>query len=142
VALASFAAAGIAGANPMRCAFSSWKIAKGLYIIPIIMAYQPLLLDGPFWEVVRTIVFSSLGLIAFTSFLEAYLFHRTNFIEWVLLGFATPLLLLPSLSSDFIGLALFVTVFLTQKLIWKKEWKGLLGLELSWKGLIDAFQGR
>ncbi|RTZ93042.1 MAG: TRAP transporter permease, partial [Deltaproteobacteria bacterium] len=34
VSLASFAAAGIAGANPMRCAFASWKIAKGLYIIP------------------------------------------------------------------------------------------------------------
>ena len=29
VSLASFAAAGVAGANPMRCAFSSWKIAKG-----------------------------------------------------------------------------------------------------------------
>jgi TRAP transporter 4TM/12TM fusion protein len=142
VALASFAGAGIAGANPMRCAFSSWKIAKGLYIIPIIMAYQPLLLDGPFWEVVRTIVFSSLGLIAFTSFLEAYLFHRTNLIEWVLMGIATFLLLLPSLYSDFIGLALFLTVSLTQKLVWKKEWKGLVGLELSWKGLIDAFQGR
>jgi TRAP transporter 4TM/12TM fusion protein len=142
VALASFAGAGVAGANPMRCAFSSWKIAKGLYIIPIIMAYQPLLLDGPFWEVVRTIVFSFLGLIAFTSFLEAYLFHRTNFIEWFLMGVATFLLLLPSVYSDFIGFVLFLTVVLTQKLIWKKEWKGLVGLELSWKGLMDAIQGR
>jgi len=142
VALASFAGAGIAGANPMRCAFSSWKIAKGLYIIPIIMAYQPLLLNGPFWEVVRTIVFSTLGLIAFTCFLEAYLFHRTNLIEWIFMGAATFLLLLPSLSTDFIGTALFVTVFLTQKLIWKEEWKGLLGLQLSRKDLVNAFQGR
>jgi TRAP transporter 4TM/12TM fusion protein len=142
VALASFAGAGIAGANPMRCAFSSWKIAKGLYIIPIIMAYQPLLLDGPFWEVVRTIVFSSLGLIAFTSFLEAYLFHRTNCIEWIFMGTATFLLLLPSLYTDLIGTALFVTVFLTQKLIWKEEWKGLLGLQFSRKDLVNAFQGR
>ena len=106
------------------------------------MAYQPLLLDGPFWEVVRTIVFSSLGLIALTAFLEAYLFHRTNFIEWIFIGAATFLLLFPSIYTDFIGLALFLTVFLTQKLIWKKEWKGLLGLELSWKGLVDAFQGK
>jgi TRAP transporter 4TM/12TM fusion protein len=142
VALASFAGAGIAGANPMRCAFSSWKIAKGLYIIPIIMAYQPLLLDGPFWEVVRTIVFSSLGLITFTSFLEAYLFHRTNLIEWVLLGVATVLLLLPSLYTDLAGAALFFLVFFTQKLIWKKEWKGLMGLELSWAGLRDKFLER
>ncbi|MBE9591846.1 MAG: TRAP transporter permease, partial [Proteobacteria bacterium] len=142
VALASFAGAGIAGANPMRCAFSSWKIAKGLYIIPIIMAYQPLLLNGPFWEVVRAIVFSTLGLIAFTCFLEAYLFHRTNVIEWIFMGTATFLLLLPSLYTDFIGAALFLTVFLTQKLIWKEEWKGLLGLQLSRKDLINAFQGR
>jgi TRAP transporter 4TM/12TM fusion protein len=142
VALASFAGAGIAGANPMRCAFSSWKIAKGLYIIPIIMAYQPLLLDGPFWEVIRTIVFSSLGLIAFTSFLEAYLFHRTNCIEWFCMGGATFLLLLPSLYTDLIGTALFSTVFLTQKLIWKEEWKGLLGLQFSKRDLVNAFQGQ
>jgi TRAP transporter 4TM/12TM fusion protein len=142
VALASFAGAGIAGANPMRCAFSSWKIAKGLYIIPIIMAYQPLLLDGPFWEVVRTIVFSALGLVAFTSFLEAYLFHRTNLIEWVFMGVATFLLLLPSLYTDLIGVVLFFGVIFTQKLIWKDEWKGFLGLQLSRKALADAFQGR
>jgi TRAP transporter 4TM/12TM fusion protein len=142
VALASFAGAGIAGANPMRCAFSSWKIAKGLYIIPIIMAYQPLLLDGPFWEVVRTIVFSSLGLIAFTSFLEAYLFHRTNLIEWVLLGVATLLLLLPSLYTDFVGVVLFSLVFFTQKVLWKEEWRGFWGLEFSWKGMVDVFQKR
>jgi TRAP-type uncharacterized transport system fused permease subunit len=43
VSLASFAGAGIAGANPMRTAFTSWKLAKGLYIIPLIMAYRPLL---------------------------------------------------------------------------------------------------
>jgi TRAP transporter 4TM/12TM fusion protein len=142
VALASFAGAGVAGANPMRCAFSSWKIAKGLYIIPIIMAYQPLLLNGPFWEVVRTIVFSTLGLIAFTCFLEAYLFHRTNLIEWIFMGAATFLLLLPSLYTDFIGTALFVVVFFTQKLLWKDEWKGLLGLQFSRKDLVNAFQGR
>ncbi|RLC21783.1 MAG: TRAP transporter permease, partial [Deltaproteobacteria bacterium] len=34
VSLASFAGAGIAGANPMKTALVSWKLAKGLYIIP------------------------------------------------------------------------------------------------------------
>ena len=56
VSLASFAGAGVAGANPMRTAFTSWKLAKGLYIIPIVMAYRPLLGIGPTyrlldWEV-------------------------------------------------------------------------------------------
>ena len=43
VSLASFAGAGVAGANPMQTAFTSWKLAKGLYIIPLVMAYRPLL---------------------------------------------------------------------------------------------------
>jgi len=129
VSLASFAAAGIAGANPMRCAFASWKIAKGLYIIPIIMAYQPLLLNGPFWEVVRTIVFAAFGLIAFTAFMEVYLFHRTNLIEWVLLGAAALLMFLTDLKTDIIGGILFALVIITQKLVWKNEWQGILGMQ-------------
>jgi len=129
VSLASFAAAGIAGANPMRCAFASWKIAKGLYIIPIIMAYQPLLLNGPFWEVVRTIVFAAFGLIAFTAFMEAYLFHRTNLIEWVLLGLASLLMFLTDLKTDIIGGVLFAVVIFTQKFVWKEEWQGILGMQ-------------
>ncbi|MFP4086344.1 MAG: TRAP transporter permease, partial [Desulfobacteraceae bacterium] len=61
VALESFAASGIAGSSPMRTAFTSWKLAKGLYIIPVIMAYHPLLGDGSTWEVVQTVIFSILA---------------------------------------------------------------------------------
>jgi len=128
VSLASFAAAGVAGANPMRCAFASWKIAKGLYIIPIIMAYQPLLLNGPFWEVVRTIVFAALGLVAFTAFMEAYLFRRTNLLEWLLLGAAALLMFLTDLKTDIIGGVLFAGVIFMQKALWKNEWQGILGM--------------
>jgi TRAP-type uncharacterized transport system fused permease subunit len=53
VSLASFAGAGVAGANPMRTAFTSWKLAKGLYIIPIIMAYRPMLGMGPTYELLH-----------------------------------------------------------------------------------------
>ena len=43
VALASFAAAAIAGSKPMETGFQSWKVAKGLYIVPILFAYTPFL---------------------------------------------------------------------------------------------------
>ena len=39
VCLAAFAAAGIAGSRPMATGFESWKIAKGLYIVPLLFAY-------------------------------------------------------------------------------------------------------
>jgi TRAP transporter 4TM/12TM fusion protein len=43
VALASFTAAAIAKAPAMATGFASWKLAKGLYIVPILFAYTPLL---------------------------------------------------------------------------------------------------
>ena len=43
VALASFTAAAIAKAPAMGTAVASWKLAKGLYIVPVLFAYTPLL---------------------------------------------------------------------------------------------------
>jgi len=83
VSLASFAAAGIAGAKPMRTALVSWKLAKGLYIIPIIMAYRPLLGIGQNydllnWQVAWTMSVTTLGLVAFASGLERYFLRRAS----------------------------------------------------------------
>jgi TRAP transporter 4TM/12TM fusion protein len=88
VALASFAGAGVAGASPMRCGFSSWKIAKGLYIIPIVMAYRPLLGNGPPGQVILTMALTALGLIAFTACMEQYLLRKLSVIETGILGLA------------------------------------------------------
>jgi TRAP-type uncharacterized transport system fused permease subunit len=53
IALAAFAGAGIAGAQPMASAVSALKLANGLFIIPLMMAYAPLLLtDTQGWPAV------------------------------------------------------------------------------------------
>jgi TRAP transporter 4TM/12TM fusion protein len=88
VALASFAGAGVAGASPMRCGFSPWKIAKGRDIIPIVMAYRPLLGNGPPGQVILTMALTALGLIAFTACMEQYLLRKLSVIETGILGLA------------------------------------------------------
>jgi TRAP transporter 4TM/12TM fusion protein len=120
VSLASFAAAGVAGANPMRTAFTSWKLAKGLYIIPIIMAYRPLLGMGPdyellHWEVIFTMLTTTVGLIAFTCALERYLIRRATWFETVLFVVAAAGLFWTELWADLIGWAAFVLAVLLQK---------------------------
>ncbi len=47
VCLAAFTAAAIAKAPPMRTGLQSWKIAKGLYIVPLLFAYTPLVGGDP-----------------------------------------------------------------------------------------------
>ena len=43
IALAAFAGAGVAGAPPMKTAVEAFKLSNGLFVIPFLMAYTPLL---------------------------------------------------------------------------------------------------
>jgi TRAP-type uncharacterized transport system fused permease subunit len=119
VSLASFAGAAVAGANPMRTAFTSWKIAKGLYIIPLVMAYRPLLGIGPeysllHWEVIFTMVTTTLGLVAFAATIERFFIRRATLIETALFGVATVGLLWPVAWVDGVGFAAFAAAIALQ----------------------------
>jgi TRAP transporter 4TM/12TM fusion protein len=120
VSLASFAGAGIAGANPMRTAFTSWKLAKGLYIIPLIMAYRPLLGMGEnyellHWGVVFAMVTTTLGLVAFTSALERYFIRRATWLETGLFTVGAAGLFWPQAWGDLLGFIAFMSAIALQK---------------------------
>ena len=127
VSLASFAGAGIAGAHPMRTAFVSWKLAKGLYIIPIVMAYRPLLGNGPPWEVVLTMVTCGAGLMAFAAALDRFFLRRATWLETALFVIAAAALFWPEVKlssgltapaylTDIFGAACLAAAILLQKL--------------------------
>jgi TRAP transporter 4TM/12TM fusion protein len=120
VSLASFAGAGVAGANPMRTAFTSWKLAKGLYIIPIVMAYKPLLGIGSnyelmHWEVWLAMATTSVGLVAFASGLERFFIRKATWLETLLFLLAAAGLFWPDLWADACGLVIFFVVVALQK---------------------------
>jgi TRAP transporter 4TM/12TM fusion protein len=119
VSLASFAGAAVAGANPMRTAFTSWKLAKGLYIIPLVMAYRPLLGVGPdyslmHWEVILTMLTTTLGLVAFAATIERYFLRRATLVETALFAVATVGLLWPVAWVDGVGMIAFIAAIALQ----------------------------
>jgi TRAP transporter 4TM/12TM fusion protein len=121
VSLASFAGAGVANANPMRTAFTSWKLAKGLYIIPLVMAYRPLLGMGAnyellHWDVIFTMVTTTLGLVAAAAAIERYLFRPATWLETSLLLCAAGGLLWPEAWYDLAGFIAFGAAVALQKL--------------------------
>lgn len=71
VCLAAFAAAGIAGSKPMETGFQAWKIAKGLYIVPLMFAYTPLI-SGEWFEVLQVGFFALFGIYAINSLIQTY----------------------------------------------------------------------
>ncbi|MCC5856953.1 MAG: TRAP transporter permease [Ectothiorhodospiraceae bacterium] len=86
VALAGFAGAAIAGAKPMETSFQAWKFAKGLYLIPLFMVFNPeIILGGPVAVVVWNAVIAVVALAAFAAALEGYLFTRMGWPSRILI---------------------------------------------------------
>ncbi len=71
VCLAAFTAAGIAGSRPMATGVEAWKIAKGLYIVPLLFAYTPLI-GGDLLTVAKIGLFSLFGIYAVNALLQRY----------------------------------------------------------------------
>ncbi|MDP6778552.1 MAG: TRAP transporter fused permease subunit [Candidatus Latescibacteria bacterium] len=116
VCLAAYSAAGIAGSDPLRTGLQSWKIAKGLYLIPLLFCYTPILFEGDLWRVLETTVSAALGLFAFAAAFEAFHLDRLGIPLRLLYGLAAVLLLWPQLALHAAGLAFFIMLVGVQKI--------------------------
>ncbi|MDX5402575.1 MAG: TRAP transporter fused permease subunit [Rhodobacterales bacterium] len=86
VALAAFAGAAIAGSKPMETSVVAWKYAKGLYLIPAFMVYNPeIIMGGETWYVIWTGVIVVIGLVGLVSALEGYLFTWMDKLSRILI---------------------------------------------------------
>jgi TRAP transporter 4TM/12TM fusion protein len=129
VCVAAYAGAAIAGADPWKTGWTSFKFAKFLYVGPFLFAYsRGFLLDGSAMEIMMTFLTITLGTIAFGSLTMGYLSCGMNIFEWIIMAVATIILFfpglvhtvlhflsLPSLAVDGIGIALWAIVFFMQK---------------------------
>ncbi len=88
VCLTAFTAAAIAKTPPMSTGLESWKIAKGIYIMPLLFAYTPFL-GGSWYEVISIFLFALIGVYAFTGAIQGYLEQKLSWIlRLVVLGLA------------------------------------------------------
>lgn len=112
VALAAFAGAGIAGAPPMRSAVEALRLASGLFLIPLMMAYTPLiLLPGVSWLSVLLAAVVTLGLILSVAVLTTgHLLAPAGPGQRLLAAAATALLVLPFTASRLTGLLLIAAL--------------------------------
>ena len=69
VALAAFTAAAIAKAPAMATGVESWKLAKGLYIVPVLFAYTPLL-SGDWPAMIQVFMFAVVGIYALSAAIQ------------------------------------------------------------------------
>ncbi|QID17968.1 TRAP transporter fused permease subunit [Nitrogeniibacter mangrovi] len=111
VCLTAFTAAAIARTPPMATGLEAWKVAKGLYVVPLLFAYTPLL-GGSWGEIAEFGVFALIGLYAFSAGLQGYLEHRLGWaLRAVLIGVAILLLWPLPIWVHGVGVAAFAALF-------------------------------
>ena len=121
VALAAYAGAAIAQANPMKTAFTATKLAIGAFIVPYVFALNPamLFIDTGIFEVILICITSFVGIYAVSASLEGYFIRRMSWYERILCAAGGLLLIYPGVLTDSIGLGLVVIVgvyqFITKK---------------------------
>lgn len=117
VALASYAAAGISGANPMETSVTSFKIGIAAFIVPFMFVYNSaLLMDGTWFEVARAGATAVFGVFLLSAAVQGWFMGSRSawFVRAAVLA-AALFMIEGGLYTDLIGIGLFAAAFVVQR---------------------------
>ncbi|WP_208351647.1 TRAP transporter permease [Pseudaestuariivita rosea] len=119
VALASYAAAGISGANPMETSVASFKIGIAAFVVPFMFFYNSaLLMDGTWFEVIRAGITAVFGVFLLSAGVQGWFMGmRGVWFTRVGLIIAALCMIEGGIISDLVGIGLAVAVFLVSKFV-------------------------
>ena len=124
VALAAYAGSAIARSNPMKTAVNATKLAIAAFIVPYILAFNPvMILEGDVTVIsVAIIVITSLvGLFGVSAGLNGHLFKKIPMALRVAISAAGICMMIPEVYSDIIGLVVVGGIFMLQYFMMKKQ---------------------
>lgn len=107
VALASFAAANLAGTNPMRTAFTATRLGSVKYLVPFAFVANPALVaQGSLREVLIAVLFAALGVVLLACAFEGWGLgseRRLGTLARLVLGASGAATFAPELISSVVG---------------------------------------
>ncbi len=123
VALAAYAGAAIAQANPIKTAVTATKLAIGAFIVPYVFALNPamLFIETGVGEVILICITSVVGIASISAALEGYLLSHIHWSMRIIAVAGGLLLVYPGIVTDTIGLALVAVVVVSQIIARKKN---------------------
>jgi len=122
VALAVFAAAGLAKAGMWESGWQAMRIGAAGFIVPFMFVYEPaLLMIGSWNEVLPVVLSATLGCILLAAGLFGYLLRECSAWQRAALIATALLLIKPGWATDLAGLALLALVLGTQWLQRSRE---------------------
>lgn len=121
VALASYTAAGLAKADPMKTSWTGLKLTLAGFIIPFVFVYNPIILlqtDESFniFFLLLTILTAFLGVYILAIAASNYLNRKLVVVERLLFFVSALLLITPGIMSDVIGVGLIIITLIFNRL--------------------------
>eukprot|EP00003_Mantamonas_plastica_P000283 TRINITY_DN10271_c0_g1_i1.p1 TRINITY_DN10271_c0_g1~~TRINITY_DN10271_c0_g1_i1.p1 ORF type:complete len:732 (-),score=107.00 TRINITY_DN10271_c0_g1_i1:903-3098(-) len=117
VALASYAAAGISGANAMETSVASFRIGIAAFIVPFMFFYNgALLMDAGWFEIARSLVTATFGVYLLSGGVLGW-FARSAapWVTRIMLIVSALLMIEGGIWTDLTGVALAVAAFFMQR---------------------------
>ena len=115
VALAVYAAAGLAKANLWETGWVAVRVGAAGFVVPFMFVFEPsLLMIGDWTVIVHSFITATVGTICLAAGLFGYLLREARMWERIALLAAALLLIKPGLITDLIGAALLITVVASQ----------------------------
>ncbi len=118
VALAAYAAAGIAGSNPFRTGNTAFRLGIAKALVPFVFVYSPALLlvaDGFTWGAFTvTLAGAMLGIAAIGAAFSGFMLAPMRALERWYVGLVSLLFIAPGLTTMAIGAVAMVPILLIQ----------------------------
>jgi TRAP transporter 4TM/12TM fusion protein len=122
VALATYAAAGIAKSNPMKTGFTALVTAMAGFLVPYMFVYNPhLLFQGNILQITFSFITALMAIIGLSAGVQGYYIAPLSIPERLALLVVPFLLIVPNMTTDILALVLLVGVYLLQKMKAKKN---------------------
>lgn len=117
VALASYAAAGISGANPMATSFTSFKIGLTAFIVPFMFFYNAaLLMEGEWFVILRAFTTACIGVFFLAAAIQGWFWgSHSNWVVRAVLLIAALCMIEGGLYTDIAGAVLAVVAIVLNK---------------------------
>lgn len=116
VALASYAAAGISGDNPMKTSVASFKIGLAAFIVPFMFFYSPaMLMEGSWLQILRVAATATLGIIMLASVVQAWFFGPVKAWQRLLMLVGALCMIYGGIYTDLAGLAIGILLVVVQR---------------------------
>jgi len=119
VALASFAAAGISGSNPLATSIASFKIGIAAFVVPFMFFYNStLLMQGETLDVLRAAITAVFGIFLLAAAVQGWFMgYVASIIARILLVISALMMISGGLVTDLVGIAIALIVFFGSKFL-------------------------